>query len=79
MGLVMIEFKVVGMDKAGRLLLIRSLKSKKEFKDGGLMHGCQYEIGINSQTFKYCKISLLQMTGMTDEEYNKWEKEYELD
>lgn len=71
------DFEVEGMDKSRKLLLIRSTKSKEEFKRGGSMDGLQYQFGINETTFKYCGGSLMRMTGMTEEEYNKWEKQYE--
>ena len=62
----MFEFVVVGMNKSRKLLLVRSTKSKGQ------------QIGINKNTFKYSKLSLMRMTGMTEEEYNEWEKQYEL-
>lgn len=71
------DFEVIGMDKARKLLLIRSTKPKKDFKLGGSMAGLQYQFGINANTFKYCAISLMEMTGMTEEEYNEWKKQYE--
>lgn len=73
----MSDFKVEGMDKPRKLLLFRSTKSKKEFKPGGSMYGQEYRFGINEQTFEYSKLSLMRMTGMTEEEYNKWKKQYE--
>ncbi len=69
------DFEVEGMDKARKLLLIHSTLPKDKFKADGSMHGNQF--GLNRNTFKYAKLSLMRMTGMTEEEYNKWEKQYE--
>lgn len=77
MRLIMKDFEVVGMDEAKKILLIRSTKPKKEFKRGGSMHGHQYQFGINANTFKYCGISLMEMTGMTEKEHKNWKKQYE--
>ncbi len=71
------DFEVEGMDKARKLLLIHSTLPKDKFKESGSMHGKQF--GLNKNTFTYAKNSLMTMTGMTEEEYNNWEKQYESD
>ena len=70
------DFKIIGMDRAQKLLMVRSVLPKEEFRHGGSMHGYQYEFGINYHTFKYSKHSLKNMTDMTDDEYDNWDTKF---
>ena len=70
------EYKIVGLDKPRKLLILRSVLSKEEFKHATQEYGGQYQFGLNYQTFKYSKHSLKHMTGMTSEEYDNWDAKF---
>ena len=71
------DYKVVGMDKPHRLLIVRSVLSKAKFKRGTGKYGGQYQFGLNYRTFIFSKHSLKNMTGMTDDEYDNWDTKFD--
>ena len=71
------DFKVIGMDRAQKLLMVRSVLPKEEFRRGGSMYGYQYEFGLNYRTFIFSKHSLKNMTGMTDDEYDSGDAKFD--